>query len=261
MDQIEYLVVSHTAANPSVRLHHIAQTHIRYGYPGIVYDFVIDASGQVFKVSDLHDVAQPQALWSERGVNICLVGDFSEQPPPIHQLDAASRLCAWLAQNLSISAESVVGLGEVTGGRSPGETFYTGITWKTILAAQIRLHLAALTGHGDTGRVQELSVVLAEHEAQREASTARIRKLESERSELTRLNQQLQQQIRGLERRALDAAAETIGGIRLHDWAERLPRDARRYRERRAQDVRYLVIHHSGVDADTPLGGASRSAP
>ena len=253
LDQIEFLVLSHTAANPNVRLQHIAQTHIRYGYPGIVYDFVVDASGQVFKVSDLHDVAQPQEAWSERGVNICLVGDFSEEPPPIHQLDATSRLCAWLAQSLGVSANSVVGLGEVTGGTSPGETFYTGVTWKAILTAQIRLHLAALTGHGDTGRVQELSVVLAEHEAEREASQTRIRRLEEERSELTRLNRQLHEEIRALERRALDAAAETIGGIAVHPWADQLPRDTGRYRERRVQDVRRIVVHHSGVAASTPL--------
>lgn len=253
LEQIEYLVLSHTAANPNVRLSHIARTHIRYGYPGIVYDFVIDSAGQVFKVSDLHDVAQPQEAWSERGVNICLVGDFSELPPPIHQLEATSRLCAWLAQNLGIPADKVVGLGEVTGGRSPGETFYTGVTWKSILAAQIRLHLAALTGHGDTGRVQELSVVLAENEAEREAYNSRIRRLEEERSELVRLNRQLQQEVRTMERRALEVAAETVGGIRLHNWIDRLPRDPKRYRERKANEVRHIVVHHSGVDPGTSL--------
>lgn len=253
LDQIEFLVLSHTAANPSVRLSHIARTHIRYGYPGIVYDFVVDSSGQVFKVSDLHDVAQPQERWSERGVNICLVGDFSDRPPPIHQLDATSRLCAWLAQNLGVSADSVVGLGEVTGGTSPGETFYRGVTWKAILAAQIRLHLAALTGHGDTGRVQELSTVLAENAAEREATAERIHRLEGERSELTRLNQQLQQELLALERRMRETATETIGGVSVHNCVDSLPRDESRYRTRRAQDVRYVVIHHSAMDVGASL--------
>ena len=39
----------------------------------------------------------------------------------------------------------------------------------------------------------------------------------------------------------------------MHDWVDRLPRDERRYRERRAQDVRYLVIHHSGVGVETTM--------
>ncbi len=36
----------------------------------------------------------------ERGVNIRLVGDFSSESLLLPQLDATSRLCAWLAQNL-----------------------------------------------------------------------------------------------------------------------------------------------------------------
>ena len=253
LDEIQFLVVSHTAANPRVRLNHIAQTHIRYGYPGIVYDFVIDPSGQVFKVSDLHDVAQPQERWSEQGVNICLVGDFSGQPPPLSQLDATSRLCAWLAQNLGLSPDSVVGLGELTGGRSPGESFYGGVTWKAVLATQIRLHLAAFTGHGDTGRVQELNLVLAENEGAREGYEAQIRGLENDRTELARLNDQLQAEVLALERRASEIATEIVGGVRIHSLVDRLPRDPARYRPRRALDVRYIVIHHTGVGPETAV--------
>ena len=253
LDQIRYLVVSHTATDPRVRLGHIAQTHIRYGYPGIVYDFVVDPSGQVFKVSDLHDVAQPKERWSEEGVNICLVGDFAGEPPPLSQLDATSRLCAWLAQNLGLSADSVVGLGELTGGRSPGETFYGGVTWKAVLAAQIRLHLAAMTGHGDTGRVLELNLALAENAAEREAFEDRIRRLEVERSDLVRLNSQLQLEVRTLERRASEIATEIVGGVRIHSIVDRLPREPERYRPRRSRDVRFLVVHHSGASPETAV--------
>ncbi len=253
LEDIDSIIVSHTAANPRVRLSHIAQTHIRYGYPGIVYDFVVDATGQVFKVSDMHDVAQPNAVWSEKGVNVCLVGDFSKLPPPVHQLDATSRLCAWLAQNLNISPDQVIGLGEVTGGRSPGESFYKGITWKTILIAQIRLHLAALTGHGDTGRVKELSDVLEASAAEREADAERLSELERERTALESRVGTLENEIRALEVQARDIAAESVGGVRLRDWTDHFPRAAERYRPRRSSDVRYLVVHHSGIDAEAPL--------
>ncbi len=253
LDRIRYLVISHTATNPRVRLDHIAQTHIRYGYPGIVYDFVIDPAGQVFKVSELEDVAQPREQWSERGVNICLVGDFSAQSPPLSQLDATSRLCAWLAQNLGLSPDAIVGLGELSRGRSPGESFYAGVSWKGILTRQVRLHLAALTGHGDTGRVQELNSMLAEQKTKQSGQTERIGRLETERVELTRLNQRLQDELHELERLALQQATETVGGVRIHSRIEQLPRDSSRYRRRRAQDIRYVVVHHSGTAADAPL--------
>ena len=44
----------------------------KHGYPGIVYDFVIDGSGQVFKVTELEDVAEPGLDWSLHGVTSVL---------------------------------------------------------------------------------------------------------------------------------------------------------------------------------------------
>lgn len=253
LDQIRYLIISHTATNPRVRLDHIAQTHIRYGYPGIVYDFVIDPAGQVFKVSELEDVAQPREEWSERGVNICLVGDFSSESPPLPQLDATSRLCAWLAQNLGLTPDTIVGLGEISRGRSPGESFYGGVSWKGILTRQVRLHLAALTGHGDTGRVQELNTALADIRSKQASQTEQVRRLEAERADLIRLNQRLQDELHEMERQAHEQATETIGGVRIHHRVEQLPRERGRYRQRRSQDIRYVVIHHSGTAADASL--------
>jgi hypothetical protein len=70
LNQIRYIVISHTGAHPRLSLDRIAETHIQYGYPGIVYDFVVDSNGQVFKVTNLEEVAQPDQVWSEQGVNI-----------------------------------------------------------------------------------------------------------------------------------------------------------------------------------------------
>ncbi|MEZ4661508.1 MAG: peptidoglycan recognition family protein [Caldilineaceae bacterium] len=126
LEQIRYLVINHTGTDPRLSLKVIAQAHIRQGYPGIAYNFVIDGLGSVLKVSGLEEVVQPEQPWSGQGVNICLMGDFGEQPPTIMQLDAAGRLCAWLIQNLGLSAEAIVGLGELTESKSPGVTFYRG---------------------------------------------------------------------------------------------------------------------------------------
>jgi hypothetical protein len=105
MSQVRYIVISHTAANPNLSLERIAQAHLQHGYPGIAYHFVVTRGGDVFRVSQLEEVAQPDQPWSEQGVNVCLTGNFRNEAPPLPQLDATGRLCAWLAHNLGLAPQ------------------------------------------------------------------------------------------------------------------------------------------------------------
>lgn len=254
LNQIKQIVISHTGANPRVSLQRIAETHVQHGYPGIVYQFVVDGSGQVFKVSNLEDVAQPDQRWSEQGVNICLTGNFSVQAPPLAQLDATGRLCAWLAQNLGLAADGIVGLGELTKTESPGETFYRGPAWKQILSRHVRLHLAAFNSTGDTNKIKELEGLLEETRAKNRELAGHLKVADDERMRLDaahlRLQAEMAEVVQQLE---TQQSAETAGGIRIYRWVDRLPRDPARYRTRRTEDVRYLVIHHTGADASMPL--------
>ncbi|MEZ4613986.1 MAG: peptidoglycan recognition family protein [Caldilineaceae bacterium] len=123
MNQVQHIVISHTGANPNTSLERIAHAHSRHGYPGIAYQFVVARDGQVFRTSQLEEVAQPDQLWSEQGVNVALTGNFTSEAPPLQQLDAAGRLCAWLVHNLGLRPESIIGLGDLTPTDSPGDTF------------------------------------------------------------------------------------------------------------------------------------------
>jgi N-acetyl-anhydromuramyl-L-alanine amidase AmpD len=253
LNQIRYIVISHTGAHPRLSLDRIAETHIQYGYPGIVYDFVVDSNGQVYKVTNLEEIAQPDQVWSEQGVNICLTGNFSVTAPPLAQLDATGRLCAWLAQNLGMSPESVVGMGELTKSESPGESFYRGPAWKSILSRQIRLHLAAFSGSGDNSKVQELNQALDEVKVQNRELQSQLKIAEDARMRMDALHVRLQSELVELQQQMATQSVQTVGGIRIFDWAEQLPRDAEGYRPRSAQDVRFLVIHHTGVNPGIPL--------
>lgn len=254
LNQIRQIVISHTGANPRVGLDRIAETHVQYGYPGIAYQFVVDGTGQVFKVSNLEDVAQPDQGWSEQGVNICLAGNFTVQAPPLAQLDATGRLCAWLAQNLGLAADGIVGLGELTKSESPGETFYKGPAWKQILSRQVRLHLAAFSGAGDTNKIKELQATLEEMRARNRELTSHLKVAEDERMRLDAAHLRLQAEMAEVVQRLnTQTAAETAGGIRIYRWMDRLPRDRSGYRVRRTEDVRYIVIHHTGTDASVSL--------
>lgn len=253
LDQIQFLIVSHTGATPQLGLDLIAQTHIQSGYPGIAYTFVIDQSGQIFKVSALEEVAQPDQGWSSEGVNICFAGDFNVDPPSMLQLDAAGRLCAWLTQNLDLSTDSIFGLGELTSGSSPGLTFYYSPCWKEILTRQVQLNLAILAAGTESGRFQALRSEMDELTRQKSELESQLQIVQSEREKLRLINEQLQQENPQL-RRDLETMPQDIeSGIRIRSVIEQLPRDAELYVERRLSDVEFIVINHTGVDPDTPL--------
>jgi N-acetyl-anhydromuramyl-L-alanine amidase AmpD len=254
LNQIKYIVVNHTGAHPQLALDRIARAHIKRGYPGIAYDFVVDAGGEIFKTTELEDVAQPHQVWSEQGVNICLTGNFHHEAPPLAQLDAAGRLCAWLAQNLGMTAEAIVGLGELIASDSPGETFYRGAAWKEVLRRQVRLHLAALgMGAADSSQLQALEVQVSDLDARNQQLRLQT---EQERAEAVRLQHELERMQAELIdlRRQLEARPTVVeGGLRLNVMIDRLPRDAGRYVPRSPEDVELLVIHHTATRPETSL--------
>ncbi|MFN8445810.1 MAG: N-acetylmuramoyl-L-alanine amidase, partial [Caldilineaceae bacterium] len=259
VNQIRYLVISHTGANPALPLDRLAKVHIAAGYPGIVYDFVVDGVGQIFRTKELETTAQPDQAWSEQGVNIGLAGNFGNAPPPLAQIDATGRLCAWLSQNLGLTPEAIRGLGELTRKDSPwdnpGATFYRGPAWKEMIQRQVQLHLAALgMGAVDTGRLDELVAQLDVLKVDNNALREQLRNNESEQERVQRFNERLQAEL-GARQRELDALRQDAGNLKLRivDDTSSLPRDARRYRPRRPETVRYFVIHHTGVDPATSL--------
>jgi N-acetyl-anhydromuramyl-L-alanine amidase AmpD len=255
LNQIQYLVLSQTGAHPWLNLERIARSHIAHGYPGIVYDFFVDPTGQVYRVSELEDMAQPDQVWSEQGVNIGLAGNFSVEPPPLPQLEATGRLCAWLAQNLGLSPEAIVGLGELTRSDNPGATFYQGAAWKNTIVRQVQLHLAALNGasSGASSMAEErrpdpvLEAAVDEAKLKNETLRMELAMAQSELGRLRLFNERLQSELDDI-RRQLETQA-SVGAHHLHTRSliETLPRDPHRYVERRPEDVRYIVINHTGV--------------
>ena len=254
LNQVRYMVISQTGAHPLLSLDRIARAHIKRGYPGIAYDFVVDAAGEILKVKDIEDVAQPDQVWSEQGVNICLAGIFDHASPPLAQLDAAGRLCAWLAQNLGMTADAIVGLGELIPSDSPGETFYKGPRWKDILARQVRLHLAALSmGAGDSERNAEADRQLVEARERTQTLAQQVDDLTQRDVEMRQKVARLQAELAEAQRQLEEQPLIGEGGLRILAVYDRLPRDAQRYRPRVDDAVRYVVIHDTGAPAATSL--------
>jgi hypothetical protein len=134
----------HRRAPACSALERIAQAHIRRGYPGIAYDFVVDAAGQILRVTDMEDVAQPDQVWSEQGVNICLAGNFGEQRRRWRSRRRRAPVRVAGAELGSDRRRHRRAGRADSPSDSPGETFYKGAAWKQVLTRQVRLHLAAL---------------------------------------------------------------------------------------------------------------------
>lgn len=254
VNQICYIVVNHTGAHPLLSLERIAHAHIRRGLPGIAYDFIVDAGGEILKVKEIEDVARPDQPWSEQGVNICLAGNFETNAPPLAQLDAAGRLCAWLAQNMGLTADAIVGLGELTPSESPGATFYTGARWKDVLVRQVRLHLAALsTGALESDRSSEMERQVAELRQLNQTLNAQLRAAEAREHTAQATLQQLRLEVDAL-RQQIEAQPEFAqGGLRIYNMVGRLPRQPKRYTVRQPADVQAIVVYDTGAALDTSL--------
>jgi N-acetyl-anhydromuramyl-L-alanine amidase AmpD len=211
------------------------------------------------KVTELEDVAQPDQPWSEQGVNVCLAGNFNQVAPPLAQLDAAGRLCAWLAQNLGLTADAIVGLGDLIRTDSPGDTFYRGPAWKEVLARQVRLHLAALgMGAVDSGRLQELEEVIAAQRRQNGELASQAQAAGSQAAQLQAQVDALQVELLTVRRR-LESEPEVLeGGLRVHLVAGKLPRTTNRYVARQAADIVHIVINHTGAPPETDLAELAR---
>lgn len=253
LNQIHYLVISHTGAHPWLSLERLAQSHMAHGYPGIVYNFYVDPRGQVYRVSELENMAQPDQLWSEQGVNICLAGNFSVEPPPLAQIEATGRLCAWLAQNLGLAPDAIVGLGELTQmGDNPGATFYQSGGWKATMIRQVQLHLAALNSAPDEAPPDDAILrQMADLHQRQEQLAAQLAHALAERDRLRAFNERLQIEAADL-RRALEIQPEAVDRrLQLQNWIDKLPRDPHRYVERPVERVQYIVINHTGVPPTT----------
>jgi hypothetical protein len=133
----KYIVLHHTATEAgdvaTINEAHRQRTDSA-GRPwlGIGYHFVIGngrgmADGLVeptFRWTDqLHGAHAASRQYNEHGIGVCLVGNFSEQPPTQRQLAAAQKLVAQLRSEYRITRTNVVRHSDLSATECPGELF------------------------------------------------------------------------------------------------------------------------------------------
>jgi hypothetical protein len=133
---IRRIVIHHTATPPNVSVERIAQFQVQNrDLPGIAYHFCITAQGRVFQTQYLETVSAHAGTNSIDGVGVCLIGNFTNSPPPKAQLDATAALLAQLATMLGLTVDQIFGYSELTVTGSPGATWPD---WKKTLLTRVR---------------------------------------------------------------------------------------------------------------------------
>jgi hypothetical protein len=133
----QYIVLHHTATDAG-DIETIDEAHRKRtdssGRPwlGIGYHFLIGnghpmPDGLVeptFRWHDqLHGAHAASREHNERGIGICLVGDFTQKPPTQRQVEATRRLVHSLVERYGIEAKNVLRHSDVTETECPGPLF------------------------------------------------------------------------------------------------------------------------------------------
>lgn len=142
LSRISHLCIHHSAASGSIPLENVARYHVEdRGWPGIGYHFYVKPDGAVYQTNRLETVSYHVSNNNDYTVGVCVSGDFTYAPPSDQQVDAASRLVAWLMQELSVPEQNVLGHKEFPQNDTscPGETWLKKQTWKNTLLERTRV--------------------------------------------------------------------------------------------------------------------------
>jgi hypothetical protein len=135
ISEISRIVVHHTVVSAPVQ--RIAAVLVdQEGLPGITYHYCVTEQGSVYQTQPVdlavfRSARQPGA----ESIDVCLVGNFTDQPPSQAQLNAAAVLIAYLVQEYGLSPDQIFGYKEIAATESPGATWES---WRDELLAKVR---------------------------------------------------------------------------------------------------------------------------
>ncbi len=250
-DQIQFIVINHTAVRPAVGANRVAQAQLAR-WPGIVSQYFVTENGQIQQTNPMDEVVTRDQNWIYNGVNVYVAGNFDETIPSAAQLDALAQLCAWLLYTYNLPEDALRGVSEFIVTRSPGLQWLSGQRWKDKLLERVRAVPAGPTQPSTPGP-QTDSQTVAALRSQIEALQSQILDLQAQLTDAEGRNAVLQAQ--------LDAYLKGSGGAPgkapqppITDITLQLPRNPASLKARTAPadagaTIKYLVFNHTAVDS------------
>ena len=126
-----HIVIHHTASSGG-SVESVHEAHLGRGWQGIGYHFLIGngsgmENGEIEPTfrwhQQLHGAHAGNDEYNQRGIGICLVGDFEKGHPSAAQLAAVKRLVGVLKSEYGISSDHVIAHKDVKATACPGKNF------------------------------------------------------------------------------------------------------------------------------------------
>lgn len=126
-----HIVIHHTASSRD-SIESIHQAHLKRGWEGIGYHFLIGngngmADGEIEPTfrwkTQMHGAHAGNEEYNQHGIGICLVGNFDDNQPSAAQLAAVKRLVGVLKTQYAIKSSNVIGHKTVKATACPGKHF------------------------------------------------------------------------------------------------------------------------------------------
>lgn len=127
----EWIVIHHSAT-PVGGASRFNKEHVARGFDELGYHFVIgngtDTANGLTEVGSRWPKQKqgahcktPNNDFNEKGIGICLVGNFDQSQPTAAQLQATAKLVAYLMRTYQIPADRVIGHGDAKATECPGK--------------------------------------------------------------------------------------------------------------------------------------------
>jgi len=163
-----YAIIHHSATSPRVSPYIIADYHVNVKkYPAIAYHALIYPDGMVYQTNDWDAISWHAGCAAVHGPNcpdnanltgigICLVGDFTNEPPAPAQLEAAGELIIELSR--MYGPLKIIGHKEAHAARTrcPGDTW---TSWRVQLEDKVEDRIKTARWHCEEA-VREIERVL-----------------------------------------------------------------------------------------------------
>lgn len=126
-----HIVIHHTASSQG-SVDSIHQEHLKKGWVGVGYHFVIGngkgmADGEIEPTfrwkTQMHGAHAGNEEYNQHGIGICLVGNFQDAHPSAAQLASVKKLVGVLKSQYQIKSNNVVGHKTVKATECPGKHF------------------------------------------------------------------------------------------------------------------------------------------
>ncbi|MDQ3247593.1 MAG: N-acetylmuramoyl-L-alanine amidase, partial [Chloroflexota bacterium] len=244
VQDVRFIVVNHTGVAPNVPWPSIARAHTP-DWPGILYDFGIEAQGLINQMQPLEEVVETGQEYLANAINIAFAGEFNRASPTDEQIYAGGRLIAWLLQRYpAVKLDNIKGISEFIEHTSPGEQWLNGARWKELLLAAVRRASGFVEPSAVEGELRSRLVAL---ERQLDAAQQAIGVEEQQKRRAEIDSQRLQSE---LATKRQGVSSFVIPPPALRNITDQLPKHPTlRYERRALSQITHVAVHHTAAPA------------